>query len=86
MFVSNNWYGLMLGTTILGALGNVIMLFMPESPAWLLAHGRKKDAISALNQIAKINGSKITIPHDIVFVEEQVPKQNLNSSVLSELT
>ena len=40
-FISNNWFGLMLSMTILGTVGNVIMLFMPESPGWLLQHGRK---------------------------------------------
>jgi hypothetical protein len=69
--ISRNWFGLFLSTSILGAVGNVIMLFMPECPGWLLQHGRKKDAIIALNQIAKINGSKTKIPFDIVFLEEQ---------------
>lgn len=87
MFWSKNWFALCFAMSLLGLIGHTIMMFIPDCPVWLLQHGRKKDAIKALNRIAKINGSKVTVPFDTVFVEEQTsPQQNLNNSAISELT
>lgn len=46
--------------TTIGAL--IYLLLIPESPRWLITHGKHKEGIDALNWIAKVNGSKNRIP------------------------
>jgi len=36
LYFSKNWFPLILATTALGFLGNTIMMFIPDCPAWLL--------------------------------------------------
>lgn len=64
-----------------------MLVVSPESPKWLIMQGRRQDAISAFNRIAKLNGSKNLIDVDSTFEEEGLPpKKNLNASAISELT
>ena len=38
------------------------LVFIPESPVWLLSTDQKEEALKSLNYIAKLNGSKERIP------------------------
>jgi hypothetical protein len=54
--------------TLLSLLAFVCAItVLPESPIWLLLHGRREDAIKAFNWIAKVNGSKNRIPENAFF-------------------
>jgi hypothetical protein len=58
MLISNDWFYFFFVMTILGAVSHGCMLFFaPDSPKWLLANGRKDEAIVAFNQIAAFNNS-----------------------------
>ncbi len=49
-FVSKNWFPIYFMTTSSGALALAFMTFVsPNSPKWLLAKGRKEEAIEAYN-------------------------------------
>lgn len=70
VYVSKNWfplYTLMLG---LGVLSLIFMLICgTESPKWLLAKGRREDAITEFNKIARTNLSNSRLPLDAQFPE-----------------
>lgn len=71
-YVSKDWFFLFLTMTTLGALSLAFMVLVsPNSPKWLLAKGRKEEAIAAFNQIAKFNGSANRIPAEALFVEAE---------------
>jgi len=42
---------------------------IPDSPRWLLSKGKREEAISVLNKIARINGSKNRIAANAHFME-----------------
>lgn len=55
-FISREWFWLYLVMTVLASMSFLIlMVFVPESPRWLLGQGREKEAIDVFNEIAKIN-------------------------------
>ena len=65
-----DWLPLYLSLSVLGAVSYlVLMVFVPESPKWLLLKGRQEEAISAFNKIAAINRTPNRIPLDAIFVE-----------------
>ena len=43
--------------------------FIPESPCWLMAHGREKEASVVLRKIAKTNGIELA---ELSLVHEEV--------------
>jgi hypothetical protein len=81
MLVSRDWFWIYFYMTCVGSLSYLgVMLFMPESPKWLLFTGNESKAISNLNYIAKVNGSGFRLPNDgsITFLESLVyAKENL---------
>ena len=72
MYVSKNWFYLCFVAQLLGYVVLFICLFLPESPKWLLVHGKREEAIAALNSIASVNGVQTLIPEDAVF-EDYLP-------------
>lgn len=63
------WYGylvqswrilLLTGAVIDLLLAGLLWFWVPESPRWLLSVGRKEEAISHLQRIARINGKKVS--------------------------
>ena len=59
--------------TLIGTIGLVLdVLIIPESPIWLLNHGRTKDAIQMLNYIGRFNGVKTQLPDTTIFREAQL--------------
>lgn len=80
MFVTPNWAPLYLAFYIIGITGFLfIVLLCPESPKWLLLKGRQKEAIRALNYIARFNMSPNRISEDAEFIEAAVA-QNLQNT------
>ena len=56
--------------TALGTVTYVVMLlFLLESPKWLLLAGNLKEAHKIFGDIARINGSTTKIPEDAIFLE-----------------
>ena len=83
IFISKDWFPLIFTMTALGTLAYLgIVFLLPESPIWLLKHGRVEDAIAAFNWIAKVNGSKNRIPDDAIFKEvaSEVDKIDIDES------
>ena len=77
LFVSRDMRGLLLFMSVMAAVSFVLcILVLPESPAWLIAVGRKKEAIKSLNIIAWFNSSKSRIPSNAVFEEETMYGNN----------
>jgi len=55
---------------VLSTVGMLFALvFIPESPHWLISQGRVEDAIDAFNKIAKLNGVSTLIPAGATFQE-----------------
>jgi hypothetical protein len=69
-YLSRDWFPLFLTVTVLGLIALLFMLVVvPDNTKWLLIEGRREEAISAFNKIAKINGSNFRIESDAIFVE-----------------
>ena len=76
IFISRDWFPLFFAMTLLSTFSYlVIVVFVPESPIWLLNNGRTGDAIAALNSIGKFNGVGKQIPVDAIF-SETMPLHN----------
>ncbi|XP_068223638.1 solute carrier family 22 member 6-B-like isoform X2 [Palaemon carinicauda] len=66
--------------------------FMPESPRWLISHGRHKQAVEIFSKAAKMNGRSFP-PEEAVVIslkkispeEEAKPKQKLCRSIIDNL-
>lgn len=59
----------------LGALALCLeLLFVPESPKFLLLNGRKEEAVASLNYIARVNRSPHRFSLADKFLEEEVGK------------
>ena len=58
--ISKNWIYLMIGVTVLQLCAAISALFIPESPRWLMAMGKKKELFEVVTRIAKSNGKTIT--------------------------
>jgi len=70
LFVSKNWMPLSLFFCILCYISLIVSFACPESPRWHLVKGNSKKAIDALNQIARINQTRVRIPKNAIFVED----------------
>jgi len=71
LFISRNWQGLVLTMYALTFVAFIVIyLVLPESPKYLLIHGRINEAHESLKAIAKLNGVEYTIPPDAVFIEQ----------------
>ena len=71
--ISRNWFWLYFTMTALGSISFVLtMAIVPESPKWLLIHGKREEAIKALNWIGRINGTKTPISESATFVESDI--------------
>lgn len=58
LYWDKSWFNLCLFMTVLGTACHCFMIFCaPDSPKWLLAQGKREDAIIAFNKIGKYNGS-----------------------------
>ena len=70
LFVSRNWFPIELAYFCVSLVNYICMLlFMPESPKWLLINGHTDRAIAEFNYIAKVNGSSNRIPETAQFIE-----------------
>ena len=70
LMISKDWFPLMLFTSVLSTVSLILAwIFIPETPSWFISQGRVSDAITALNSIAKMNGSSKRIPANAVFEE-----------------
>ena len=70
LLISRDWMPIQLATTILATFALLYsMVFIPESPHWLLSQGRLSEAIDAFNSIAKFNGVKYRVPQNATFKE-----------------
>jgi Sugar (and other) transporter len=70
LFLSKNWFYLCFGFTVVGAVSHFYMIVCaPESPKWLLAKNRRLEAVSAFNQIAKLNFTQKRLPSTATFTE-----------------
>lgn len=58
----------------------IIRSWMPESPRWLLCHGRTKEAIRVFDQIARWNGRPCLDPADIIALQKSILQQQENSN------
>ena len=80
-FVSKEWSYLFYLLEVLGVLSYVtLMVWVPDSPKWLLLNGRKKEAIAAFNTMAIVNRCKERIPEDANFVESNFARNQLSVS------
>lgn len=70
LFVSRDWFPLMLFMTMLSTVSFLVCLFvLPESPSWLLSQGRSHAAIDVLNYIGTWNGSPTRLDYSVSFIE-----------------
>ena len=69
-YVSKNWMHLSFLFCVVSYIALIAAFFCPESPRWLLINGESEQAIKALNQFSRLNGSVTKIPTDAVFVED----------------
>lgn len=58
LFVYKPWRLYLFVTSLLPAISFVAMLFLPESPKFLLATGAKEEALQILQRIYRTNNSK----------------------------
>ena len=69
------WPHLLLLSHIPGIVSILIYTKLPESPRWLISHGRLQDAEKVLNKAAKFN--KQTIPPDLPLLLSAPPAKKL---------
>jgi len=70
ILISRDWLPLILSMTVLSTLALLYaLIFIPESPHWLLAQGRVSETIDAFNSMAKFNGVNARIPKGSTFME-----------------
>jgi MFS family permease len=87
LYWDKNWYGIFLFMTVMGLVALLFMIFVsPENPKWLLAKGRREEAICAFNKIASINGSVNKIESDAIFVEFEDCQDKKNMTLVEELS
>lgn len=69
-YVSKDYYPLFFWIIVAATVAHLfLMIWTPESPKFLLAKGRRQDAIKAFNQIGKMNGCQNTIADDAIFTD-----------------
>ena len=70
MFISKDWFPLMLFMTGLSTVAFLFMAFaLPESPIWLINNGQTKEAVDVFNYIGKWNGVSKRLDHAVIFQE-----------------
>lgn len=55
----------------------VFFSFLPESPRWLIANGRKDEAMKILEHVAKVNGKTLPKAADDIYIEKHTFKDIL---------
>ena len=64
IFIGRDWFLVYAITVVMGYSALFLGFICPESPRWLLLNGRQKEAIDALNKIARWNRTDARIPTD----------------------
>ena len=59
-FMSKNWYPFEILGLIMAGISLFSMIFIPESPRWLIAKGHYKEALKVYKKIARVNGKVFT--------------------------
>lgn len=73
LFISRDWQPLIYTFFYVHIAGYLLVTALcPESPKWLLLQGKRKEAIDALNYIAKINRSPNRISSSTYFAEQAI--------------
>ena len=67
-YVSNDWHWIITSSCVLAVLGSIVLLFLPESPKYLVSTGQIQKAHQAYLFIAWVNG--VADPEGKVTVEQ----------------
>ena len=67
--VLSNWRDLQLALSLICLATASVWMFIPESPRWLLAHGREEEAREVVRKAAKKNG--VTLSDEVFNKESQ---------------
>ena len=81
LLISRDWRPLILGYYCLHIAGYLLVTGLcVESPKWLLLQSRRKEAIDALNYIAKVNRSPSRISVSTQFTEQAIAEAGVSET------
>lgn len=79
LLISRDWWPLIQVYFCVHIFGYILVTALcVESPKWLLFQSRRKEAIDALNYIAKVNRSKFRISASTQFTEQAIAEAGAN--------
>ncbi|CAL4081191.1 unnamed protein product, partial [Meganyctiphanes norvegica] len=70
------WRNLQLAISIPSVSMLAYYWLLPESPRWLLSHGRQNEALKVLSQIAKVNGKELPKEEELNFLLNKIDESS----------
>ncbi|XP_042222762.1 steroid transmembrane transporter SLC22A24-like [Homarus americanus] len=84
-YLVRDWQMLQIALTIPNVFSIIYIWTLPESPRWLVVHGKKEEALKVLTKAASVNGKTLPPEKDMLAAMDRINQKNTRKECEKEV-